>query len=95
MGALPIQPSVEAPFPISDDQVHENAKKTATSFLKSMSKKINDGDDNLVGSLQLAETLAELFNQNVITQESHKYVANIISTFNSEQLKSFSEAKEE
>lgn len=96
MGALPIQPSVEAPFPISDDQVHEDAKKTATSFLKSMSKKINeDWDDSLVGSLQLAEILAELFNGGTITQESHKYVANIISTFNSEQLKLFSEAKEE
>ena len=91
-GLLPTQ-SIDAPFPFSDDQVHENAKKTATSFLKSMSKQINDGE--LVGSIPLAETLAEMFNEGVVTQVAHKYVANIISTFNSEQLKSFSEAKED
>lgn len=92
-GMLPTDIHYDAPFPYSDDQVHSNAKKSATKFLKSMSKQINDGE--LVGSLALAETLAELFNQGVIATHSHKYVANIISTFNTEQLKVFSEAKED
>lgn len=90
---MPTPKSFDAPFPFSDDQVHENAKKTATSFLKSMSKKINDGE--LVGSIPLAETLAEMFNEGVVTQVAHKYVANIISTFNTEQLTLFSKTKED
>ena len=90
---IPIEQTVDAPYPYSDDMVFKQNKESATKFLKGLSKQIEGGE--LAGEMSVPATLANHFNQGLIATHAYKYVANIISTFNTEQLKLFSEAKED
>jgi len=87
---LTITESFDASFPVAD-KVKQTTKET-TLLLKGLAAKVN-------ANTPLPETtpndLAHMFNNNIISSGAHKYVALIISNFTDEQLKLFSELKED
>jgi len=87
---IKITESYEASFPVADEVLQ--SLNATTKHLKQVSATANK-----TGTLpeNIAVDLAHLFNNEMIGKESHKYVANIISYFTDEQLKQFSNLKED
>jgi len=86
---LAITESYEANFPVVND---EQQKKDTAKVLKGMAAMVNAGKP-LPDNAHV--DLAFLFNENMISTESHKHVALIISNFTNEQLQEFSKLKED
>lgn len=94
---VPIEQTYDAPFPNAEEKV-DDLEAGALNWLKTTSKKINDGELNNLGDAgwwTIATQLGDIFNSFTIPTSHHKYVSNIIGSFNTAALKAFTDTKEE